>query len=496
VAAVGNNRVGVAGIAWQAKLMAVKLLDHNGNGDDFAAIRAINWVIAAKQNGVNVRVINASWGGVGKDQLLEDAITNAWNNGILFVTAAGNESTDNDASPSTYQDPCGAPQAVCVAANDQQGRLAGFSNFGVNTVALAAPGVNIASTWPTGMQPSGGYAELQGTSMATPHVTGAAALVTVALPGLSVSALRNRIVTSVDKSNFLSGAVKSGGSLNLCKAMPGCGGNAAVPPTAPIDVSATTVKGVAKVTWKPPASNGGAAVSYSVTSTASSGSQPANAPYQQSGLGTSNGRVTFSVTASNTKGSSPPASVVVTMLGGGYVLDGWGGLHGFASTGATPPAPGGGPYWDGWDIARGVTLLPSGTGGYVLDGFGGLHAFAIGAGPAPPPAVGGPYWQGWDIARGVTMLNDGTGGYVIDGYGGLHPFGIGGGQPPATPVGGSYWSGWDIARGVTVAHDGSGGLVADGWGALHGWGTGNSPAPAASGGPYWAGWEVAHGVAL
>jgi subtilisin family serine protease len=542
VAAVGNNGIGVTGIAWQAKLMAVKLLDRNGNGDDFTAIRAINWVIAAKQKGVNVRVINASWGGLGKDQLLEDAITTAWNNGILFVTAAGNDTTNNDdPSGATFQDPCGAPQAVCVAAINQQGQLAPFSNWGVNTVALAAPGDHIASTLPGNT-----YADWSGTSMATPHVAGAAALVTVTQPGMSVSTLRNRIVNSVDKRAALSGVVKSGGSLNVCKAIAGCGGNAAIAPTAPIDVSATTVKGVAKVTWKPPASNGGAAVSYSVTSTASSGSQPANTPYQQSGLGSGNGRVIFSVTASNAKGSSPPASITVLMLGGGYVLDGWGGLHGFASSGATPPAPSGGPYWDGWDIARGVALLPSGTGGYVLDGFGGLHAFAIGAGPAPPPAVGGPYWQGWDIARGVTILSDGTGGYVLDGFGGLHPFavggetipgpvtsspywsgwdiargvaivpnpgattggyvldgygglhafGIAGGPPPAAPVGASYWDKWDVARGVTVAHDGSGGLVGDGFGVLHGWGTGNSPPPPASGGPYWAQSEIARSVAL
>jgi hypothetical protein len=545
VAAAGNNSIGVAGVAWQAKLMAVKLLDQHGNGDDFTAIRAINWVIAAKQSGVNIRVINASWGGVGKDQFLEDAIANAWSNGILFVTAAGNESTDNDASTSTFQDPCGAPQAVCVAASDQQGALAPFSNFGVRTVALAAPGVSIASTWPTGISPYS-YAGARGTSMATPHVSGAAALVTVAEPNISATSLRNRIVSSVDTNNFLAGAVKSGGTLNLCKAMAGCGANSAVAPTPPIELSATTVNGVAKITWRAPASNGGAAVNYSVTSTASTGSQPANTPYQQAGLGSANARVTFTVTAANSKGPSAAAALPVVMLGGGYVLDAWGGLHAFASTGSAPPAPSGAPYWNGWSIARGVALLPSGTGGYVLDAYGGLHAFAIGGGPAPPPAVGGPYWLGWDIARGVTMLNDGTGGYVIDGYGGLHAFavggetipapassssywpgwdiargvamvpapgvttggylldgygalhgfGVGGGAPPPNPVNNSYWLGWDIARGIAIAHDGRGGLVTDGWGVLHGWSTGGTAPPPATGGPYWPGWSVARGVAL
>jgi thermitase len=547
IAAVGNNGGGVAGMAWNAKLMSVKVLDRNGNGDDFTAIRAINWVVAAKQSGVNIRVINASWGGLGRDQLLQDAITNAWNNGILFVTAAGNEYSNNDdPSGQLYQDPCGAPHAVCVAASDQDGTKADFSNWGKQTVALAAPGVSIASTWPTGIYPYG-YASLRGTSMATPQVSGAAALVTAAEPGISVGSLRTRIVNAVDPNPTLQDLVVSGGTLNVCKAIPGCGPNPAIAPTRPIGLSAVTVDGVAKVSWKPPASSGGSAVSYSINSTATtSGWQAASAPYPAPGLGSANRRVTFSVTAKNTQGSSAVASLPVVMLGGGYVLDGWGALHPFAGKGAKPPAATGGPYWSGWDIARGVALLPSGTGGYVLDGFGGLHPFAVGSGPAPPPATGGPYWPGWDIARGVTFLNDGTGGYVIDGYGGLHPFavggetapppissstywpgwdiargvaivpapgttsggyvldgfgglhgfGIGGGSLPREPTGESYWRGWDIARGVTVSHDGLGGLVGDAWGGLHGWGTNGSTPPPASGGPYWPGWGVARSAAL
>ncbi len=546
VGAVGNNGFGVTGIAWQAKVMAVKLLDKFGNGDDWTAISAINWVINAKNSGVNIRVINASWGGVGKDPLLEDAVTRAWNAGILFVTAAGNDTANNDDPTGTkFQDPCGAPEALCVAAINKAGDLAWFSNWGATTVALAAPGEAIASTWPTYIYPYN-YAGEDGTSMATPHVTAAAALVAVTQPNITVGALRNRIMASVDDNPSLHGFVSTGGTLDLCKAIPGCGGNAAVAPTPPLAVSANTVNGVAKVTWRPPASNGGAAVSYSVASSVSSNPQPANAPYQQSGLGSDNKRVTFSVAAGNTKGSSGPASLSVVMLGGGYVLDAWGGLHAFASGGTAPPAAVGAPYWPGWSIARGVALLPSGSGGYVLDGFGGLHPFAVGSGPAPPPAVGGPYWAGWDIARGITMLNDGTGGYVIDGYGGLHPFAVGGeamparissssywpgwdiargvaivpgagvstggyvldgfgglhtfaigtGPAPLAPTGAPYWPDWDIARGVTVAHDGTGGLVADAWGALHGWGTGTSSPPPASGGPYWPGWQVARSLAL
>ena len=89
---------------------------------------------------------------------------------------------------------------------------------------------------------------------------------------------------------------------------------------------------------------------------------------------------------------------------GGYVVDGFGGIHSFA-IGANPPpaAVSGGPYWLGWDIARGIAVLPDGTGGYVVDGFGGVHSFAIGANPPPPDVSGGPYWLGWDIARGIAL---------------------------------------------------------------------------------------------
>src|SRR5690242_5981526 len=120
---------------------------------------------------------------------------------------------------------------------------------------------------------------------------------------------------------------------------------------------------------------------------------------------------TDSVTATACNPPGPPTSAFFTPLGRGCVVDVSGGLHGLASSGPAPPSTQGGPYWPGWSIAGSVALLPSGTGGYVLDGYGGLHPFAVGPGPAPPPAEGGPYWPGWDIARGITILNDGSGGY-------------------------------------------------------------------------------------
>ncbi|MDQ1403725.1 MAG: polysaccharide biosynthesis protein PslG [Actinomycetota bacterium] len=179
---------------------------------------------------------------------------------------------------------------------------------------------------------------------------------------------------------------------------------------------------------------------------------------------------------------------------GGLVLDGWGGLHPFTTGTAAAPAPTHTAYWKGWDIARSIALLPDGTGGYVLDGWGGLHPFAIGSNPLPPDVSGLPYWKGWAIARSVTILPDGTGGYVLDGWGGVHPFAIGHNKAPAGFDTGAYWKGWDIARGLTLLADGSGGFVLDGWGGLHGFGLNGQPAPAMPSSAYWGGWDIARAI--
>ena len=165
--------------------------------------------------------------------------------------------------------------------------------------------------------------------------------------------------------------------------------------------------------------------------------------------------------------------------GGGYVLDGWGGVHPF---GAAPAISATG-YWPGWDIARGIALNPDGASGYVLDGWGGLHPVG---GAAP---VSSTYWQGWDIARAVVLLPSSTSadprGYTLDGWGGIHPFG----RAPAI-ANPSYWSGWDIARSITINSDGHSGYLLDGWGGVHPIGD----AAAATGSTYWSGWDIARTV--
>jgi uncharacterized delta-60 repeat protein len=178
----------------------------------------------------------------------------------------------------------------------------------------------------------------------------------------------------------------------------------------------------------------------------------------------------------------------------GFVLDGYGGLHGWsASCLGAPTSIAGNPYWPGWDIARGVAVLP-GSRGLVVDAYGGSRGFTFddGAGSAPV-THGTPYWPGWDIVRGVAVLPSGTGGYELDGFGGLHPFSIGSGAMPAAPGGTPYWSGRDIARGIALLPDGHGGYLVDAWGGIHRFGG----APAANaGGPYWPGQDMVRGIAL
>lgn len=166
---------------------------------------------------------------------------------------------------------------------------------------------------------------------------------------------------------------------------------------------------------------------------------------------------------------------LTAQTGGGYVVDGWGGLHPFGNaTGAS------GPYWSGWDIARGVASTGLNRG-YVLDGWGGVHPY----GTAVPTVVSS-YWSGWDIARGL-VTNTANGGYVLDGWGGLHPFGV-----APTVASTAYWQGWDIARGLVLRSDGASGYVLDGWGGIHPFGG----APEVSVSHYVAGQDWARGIAL
>lgn len=213
IGAVGNNGIGITGVNWKVKIMPLKFLDRYGLGSTKNAIEAINYAIDRKQKGVNIRVISASWGSGMYSKALEDAIRAAGEVGILFVAASGNSSSNIDSRPH-YPASYNLSNVISVAALDRNGELASFSNYGPKSAHIAAPGKDIISTWI-----EEGFQQLSGTSMATPHVAGAAALILSIYPDLPSEKVRQKILNSAEKSDSLKGKVSTGGQLNVGKAL-------------------------------------------------------------------------------------------------------------------------------------------------------------------------------------------------------------------------------------------------------------------------------------
>jgi thermitase len=213
IGAEGENDLGIAGVNWKVQIMPLKFMNAGGSGTTKDAIEAISYAIDRKKAGVNVRIISASWGSTQRSRALEAVIRKAYENDILFVAAAGNASTDNDRTPH-YPSSYNVPNVISVAALDRHDQLASFSNFGVKSVAIAAPGVDILSTWL-----GNGYEEKSGTSMATPVVSGVAALVLAEHPRMSVDNLRKKLMASTDPIVALKGKTVTGGRINAEKAL-------------------------------------------------------------------------------------------------------------------------------------------------------------------------------------------------------------------------------------------------------------------------------------
>ncbi|HKZ78399.1 MAG TPA: S8 family serine peptidase [Pyrinomonadaceae bacterium] len=216
IGAVGNNNKGVVGVNWAVSIMAIKSHDSAGNGTSASVIEAFQYATMMRQRGVNVRVTNNSWGGAPEaavyDQALKDAIEAAGSAGILNVCAAGNANNNNDANP-FYPASYDSPSIIAVAASDQNDNRAGFSSYGATSVDLAAPGVGILSTY------GNSYTPLSGTSMATPHVSGAAALISAFNPYLTVTQLKSSLLNNVDTLPQWSGLTVAGGRLNVLRAL-------------------------------------------------------------------------------------------------------------------------------------------------------------------------------------------------------------------------------------------------------------------------------------
>jgi subtilisin family serine protease len=208
IGGVGNNSIGVAGVSHAVRIMAVKFLNDSGSGstDD-----AIDSIIYAVDNGA--QILSNSWGGGGFSQGLKDAISYANDHNVLFVAAAGNDSLNNDVYPN-YPSNYEVPNVLAVAATDDNDALAWFSNYGLTTVDLGAPGDGTLST-----VPGNGYGYKSGTSMATPHVSGAAALLKGYNPSLTALELKSIIMDSVDPVASMSGITVTGGRLNINNAL-------------------------------------------------------------------------------------------------------------------------------------------------------------------------------------------------------------------------------------------------------------------------------------
>ncbi len=213
VGAVGNNNLGVTGVCWTVTLMPVKIQADNASymlTTDIVA--GVNWAV---ENDANV--INASLGGYGFDTLFYEAIRDAGDAGVVFVAAAGNDSTDNDFYPH-YPANYGLGNIISVMATDDHDFQAGFSNYGATTVDIAAPGESILSTMPVLM---GNYGYMSGTSMAAPHVSGAAALMLAVAPNLTPAQVKELLMDPLICNQLpnLEGRCVSGGRLNAFNAV-------------------------------------------------------------------------------------------------------------------------------------------------------------------------------------------------------------------------------------------------------------------------------------
>ena len=216
IGAHGGNGTGVAGMCWSGiRLLSGKFLSSTG-GTTANAIKAIDYFTNLKLRGLNIVATNNSWGGGGFSQALQDAIERANAAGVLFIAAAGNSTLNCDTS-SCY--PAAYPNAnvISVASITSTGGISSFSNYGSTTIDIGAPGSGIFSTVPGGRRNriTSSYASYNGTSMATPHVTGAAALYAATHPGTTAAQIKAAILSSAVATPSLAGKTVTGGRLNV-----------------------------------------------------------------------------------------------------------------------------------------------------------------------------------------------------------------------------------------------------------------------------------------
>ena len=290
IGAVGNNGKGVAGVNWNVKMMGIKTHDGAaGASTSLRVIGAYNYVTMMKNRGVNIRVTSNSYGGAPEaaayDQATKDAIDAAGRADILNVFAAGNDNFNNDQTP-TYPGSYNSPSILTVAASDSNDNKASFSSYGLTTVDVAAPGVGILST-----VLNQAYGSKSGTSMATPHTAGAAALLAAANPALSAASLKATLMNTVDPFAVWSGKTVTGGRIDVLQAIQNptvctfnaapvgstnfasTGGSGSFTVTAPTNCGYTGFPSATWITANPGSGNG--AVTYTVAPNTSLSSRSA-----------------------------------------------------------------------------------------------------------------------------------------------------------------------------------------------------------------------------
>ncbi|MBI5476427.1 MAG: S8 family serine peptidase [Ignavibacteriales bacterium] len=213
IGAKGGNALGVVGVCWNIQIISGKFLGKTG-GTTTNAILALDYFTDLKsRHGLNIVATNNSWGGGAFSQALQDAIERSNQANILFVAAAGNDGSNTDATasyPSCYPN----ANIIAVASITSTGTLSSFSNYGLTTVDLGAPGSAIYSTIPS-KSGAASYASYSGTSMATPHVTGGVALYAAYHPGSTAATIKSAVLASVVPTTSLSGKCVTGGRLNV-----------------------------------------------------------------------------------------------------------------------------------------------------------------------------------------------------------------------------------------------------------------------------------------
>jgi subtilisin family serine protease len=209
IAGKGNNGIGVTGVAWNAQIMPLKFLDDSGSGSTSNAILAISYATAK-----GVKITNNSWGGGSFSQALYDAINAAGQLGALFIAAAGNDYGNNNDTNPHYPSSYNLANIISVASTNRTDSLSSFSNIGLISVDLGAPGSDIYST-----TPGNTYSTYSGTSMATPHVSGAAALLWSQNPTWTAQQVKNTLMSTGDSIATLAGITVSGKRLNVYNAL-------------------------------------------------------------------------------------------------------------------------------------------------------------------------------------------------------------------------------------------------------------------------------------